>query len=185
MTNETASTQLVVWLVGGGIEALPTFVSTLPRDFPAPIVIAQHLDPKRPSHLGEILERRGRRRVDGARQRGVGSGRRLCHPFRSERGDRRRPHRAAVRRGCATQAIHQPALLQRGGGLRRGVDRGHPHRYRLGWRGGRAGGEKAGGTVVIQNPATATYPSMPQSLAPTAVDFVANMSDWPTALSIC
>ncbi|MFI5276192.1 MAG: chemotaxis protein CheB, partial [Ktedonobacterales bacterium] len=57
MTNDTASTQLVV--VGssaGGIEALQTFVSTLPRDFPAPIVIAQHLDPKRPSHLGEILE---------------------------------------------------------------------------------------------------------------------------------
>ena len=49
-------TQLVV--VGssaGGIEALSKLVSTLPEDFPAPIVIAQHLDPKRESSLQQIL----------------------------------------------------------------------------------------------------------------------------------
>jgi chemotaxis response regulator CheB len=42
----------------GGIEALALLVTTLPPDFPAPIVIAQHLDPSHPSHLGEILARR-------------------------------------------------------------------------------------------------------------------------------
>ena len=41
----------------GGIEALSRVVGSLPPDFPAPIVIAQHLDPRRPSHLGEILAR--------------------------------------------------------------------------------------------------------------------------------
>jgi two-component system, chemotaxis family, CheB/CheR fusion protein len=33
-------------------------VATLPSNFPAPLVLAQHLDPTYPSHLGEILARR-------------------------------------------------------------------------------------------------------------------------------
>ena len=50
------------WLVvigasAGGIDALSRLVATLPPSFPAPIVIAQHLDPTRLSHLGEILQR--------------------------------------------------------------------------------------------------------------------------------
>ena len=57
--EETALYQLVV--VGssaGGIEALSTLVAALPPNFPAPIVLAQHLDPTYSSHLGEILARR-------------------------------------------------------------------------------------------------------------------------------
>src|SRR5919197_3881806 len=59
MAEQPRISQLVV--VGasaGGIDALSTLVATLPRDFPAPIVIAQHLDPGRPSHLAQILARR-------------------------------------------------------------------------------------------------------------------------------
>jgi two-component system CheB/CheR fusion protein len=37
--------------------------------------------------------------------------------------------------------------------------------------------KSAGGTVVIQNPATAPYPSMPRSLPPGIVDFIANVED--------
>jgi two-component system, chemotaxis family, CheB/CheR fusion protein len=48
---------VVVGASAGGIEALTTLVSMLPGDFPAPIAIAQHLDPTRPSHLARILER--------------------------------------------------------------------------------------------------------------------------------
>src|SRR4029078_1580122 len=49
---------VVVGSSAGGVGALSTLVGTLNKSFPAPIVIAQHLDPQRPSHLGTILERR-------------------------------------------------------------------------------------------------------------------------------
>src|SRR5579883_1410650 len=48
---------VVVGSSAGGIEALATLVATLPADFPAPLVLAQHLDPHHPSHLAEILAR--------------------------------------------------------------------------------------------------------------------------------
>lgn len=50
MTDEVARAQLVV--IGssaGGIEALSRLVATLPLPFPAPIIVAQHLDPSRES----------------------------------------------------------------------------------------------------------------------------------------
>ena len=59
MAEQQAIPQLIV--VGssaGGIEALSTLVSSLPGDLPVPIVVAQHLDPRRQSHLADILSRR-------------------------------------------------------------------------------------------------------------------------------
>ncbi|MCA1726075.1 MAG: PAS domain S-box protein, partial [Thermomicrobia bacterium] len=41
----------------------------------------------------------------------------------------------------------------------------------------------AGGTVIIQNPQTASYPSMPQSLAPTTVDIIADIEQIGAILS--
>lgn len=49
---------VVVGSSAGGVEALSILVSTLPVDFPAPIVLAQHLDPSRTSNLDAILRRR-------------------------------------------------------------------------------------------------------------------------------
>jgi two-component system CheB/CheR fusion protein len=49
---------VVVGASVGGIEALSTLVATLPAGFPPPIVVAQHLDPTRTSHLCAILDRR-------------------------------------------------------------------------------------------------------------------------------
>jgi len=49
---------IVVGSSAGGIAALSTLVSTLNKEFPAPVVLAQHLDPQRPSQLASILERR-------------------------------------------------------------------------------------------------------------------------------
>src|SRR5689334_9088900 len=49
---------VVVGSSAGGVGALSTLVSTLHKNFPAPVVLAQHLDPQRTSHLPEILKRR-------------------------------------------------------------------------------------------------------------------------------
>src|SRR5579884_681850 len=61
-TSKTAegrqSNLVVVGSSAGGVEALSILVSSLPPDFPAPIVLAQHLDPSRPSSLDTILQRR-------------------------------------------------------------------------------------------------------------------------------
>src|SRR6266571_5144357 len=54
---EARSQLVVIGSSAGGVEALSTLVSTLPTDFPAPVVIAQHLEPSRRSHLAEILAR--------------------------------------------------------------------------------------------------------------------------------
>src|SRR5215467_4211520 len=54
--EETRESSLVV--IGssaGGIEAISVLVSTLPADFSAPIVLAQHLDPSRASNLDVII----------------------------------------------------------------------------------------------------------------------------------
>jgi two-component system chemotaxis response regulator CheB len=53
----TAPTFEVVALVAsaGGLPALSQVLSHLPADFPAAIVIVQHLDPSRPSLLAKIL----------------------------------------------------------------------------------------------------------------------------------
>src|SRR5579859_6429228 len=56
--SDTSPNDLVV--VGssaGGIEALSILVSTLPENLPAPVVLAQHLDPTRTSNLDQILQK--------------------------------------------------------------------------------------------------------------------------------
>jgi two-component system CheB/CheR fusion protein len=49
---------IVVGSSAGGVEALSVFVATLPANLGAPVILAQHSDPSRQSHLAEILERR-------------------------------------------------------------------------------------------------------------------------------
>ena len=42
----------------GGLKALSTLLAALPPDFPAALVIVQHLSPRQPSLMAHILERR-------------------------------------------------------------------------------------------------------------------------------
>lgn len=49
---------VVIGASAGGVEALTALAGALPETLRAPIVIAQHLDPRRESHLREILTRR-------------------------------------------------------------------------------------------------------------------------------
>ena len=50
----------------GGIEALRTVAGALPADFPVPVLVVQHLDPRHKSVLPWLLGRRCRLRVKAA-----------------------------------------------------------------------------------------------------------------------
>jgi two-component system, chemotaxis family, protein-glutamate methylesterase/glutaminase len=52
----------------GGLKALSKVISTLPANFPVPIVIVQHLDPKHRSMMADILGRRTKLEVKQAQQ---------------------------------------------------------------------------------------------------------------------
>jgi two-component system CheB/CheR fusion protein len=166
---------VVVGSSAGGIGALSIFVTTLRSDFPAPIVLAQHLDPRRPSNLCAVLAQRSSLPVvvveDGAplepskiyvvpsnQHVKIADG----HILVAEDGAG--PHPSVdLLLSSAAKAYGENliAVVLTGAGSD-----------------GAAGAvdvKEAGGTVVIQNPDTAQYPSMPLSLPPTVVDHVAEL----------
>jgi two-component system CheB/CheR fusion protein len=167
---------VVVGSSAGGIEALSTLVATLPADFPAPLVLAQHLDPRYPSHLGEILARRGRlpvRTVTDAEQLQPGTiyvvpadrdVEITDHEVRLRADSEKRPKPSVDRLlTSAAQAYGERliAVILTGTGSD-GASGAHAVKA-------------AGGMVIIENPATAAYPGMPESLASTTVDLVADL----------
>lgn len=163
---------VVVGSSAGGVGALSTLVSTLNKSFPAPIVIAQHLDPQRHSHLGSILERRSPLPVVVvSKPTQLESGKIYVVPanrhvrivdghVRLEADDDRPKPSVDMLLSSAAKSYgeHLIAVILTGSGSD-----------------GAAGAvevKKAGGVVIIQNPQTAAYPSMPRSLPPTAVDHI-------------
>jgi two-component system CheB/CheR fusion protein len=176
LKSETDNADLVV--VGssaGGVGALSTLVATLNKSFPAPIVIAQHLDPQRPSQLGSILERRstlpivvvgehGPTKLEGGRIYVVPNNRHVRISdghvlLEGDHNDRPKPSIDMLLSSAShSYGEHLIAVILTGSGSD-----------------GAAGAvevKNAGGVVIIQNPQTAAYPSMPLSLPPTAVDHV-------------
>lgn len=182
MTNDNPDNKsndlVVVGSSAGGVGALSTLVSTVHKNFPAPIVIAQHLDPQRQSHLGAILERRSNLPIVTVDERSptpLESGKIYVVPSNQHvkildghvylEGDHRDRPKPSVDMLLSTAAEsygeHLIAVILTGSGSD-----------------GAAGAvevKNAGGVVVIQNPATAPYPSMPLSLPPTAVDHIVEM----------
>ena len=167
---------VVIGASAGGVEALAELVGTLRAGFPAPVVIAQHLDPTHPSHLGEILGRRAVLPVvtvadHAPLQAGtiyvVPANRHVeitTHDMTVLPDGAARPKPSVDRLLTSAAAVYGEqliAVILTG----TGTD---------GTAGARAVHE-AGGTVVIQNPATAAYPGMPASLAPDIVDVVADL----------
>jgi len=167
---------VVVGSSAGGIEALSILVSSLPKDFPAPIVLAQHLDPYRTSNLDQILERRSTLPIvvvqDSTR---LEVGKVYVAPsnhhvaireglvrLEDDYGNRPRPSVDLLLSSAAeSYGDRLIAVILTGSGSD-----------------GAAGAvdvKKAGGTVIIQNPETARYPSMPMALPPTAVDHIADL----------
>ena len=175
---------VVIGSSAGGIEALSILVSTLPSDFPAPIVLAQHLDPTRPSNLASILQQRTTLTVEivmSSNHLEVGkiyvvpSNR---HVVISEghvavEGDHVNRPRPSVDLLLSTAAAvygeHLIAVILTGSGSDGAV--------------GAVEVKQAGGTVIVQNPQTARYPSMPLALPPTAVDFEADIENIGALLS--
>jgi two-component system CheB/CheR fusion protein len=171
---------IVVGSSAGGIGALSTFVSTLNKNFPAPIVLAQHLDPQRPSHLGTILERRSTLPIVVVSENPptpLESGKIYVVPanrhvtisdgfvlLEGDHADRPKPSIDRLLSSAAeVYGEHLIAVILTGSGSD-----------------GAAGAvdvKNAGGVVIVQNPQTAAYPSMPLSLPPTAVDHVVEIEE--------
>ncbi len=165
---------VVVGASAGGVEALSILVSALPLDFPAPIVLAQHLDPSRSSSLNLILQRRTNLVVEVVTSnchmqagiiyvvpanRNVSIKDHYVEVFE----DRMKRPRPSVDTLLSTAADaygdHLIAVILTGSGSDGAL--------------GAVDVKNAGGTVIVQDPQTARYPSMPLALPPTVVDFEA------------
>ncbi len=172
-----AESQLVV--IGssaGGIEALSRVVASLPADFPAPIVIAQHLDPRRPSHLHEILARHATLPVRVVEEReALEDGVIFVVPSNRiveiSHGDLRLRAAKAGAVAPSIDVLFESAASVFGPGLIAVILTGSGSDGSSGaWH-----VKKAGGAVVIENPATAMFPSMPSSIPPSLVDATADL----------
>jgi two-component system CheB/CheR fusion protein len=168
--------QLVVFgSSAGGIDALGAVLEGIGADFAAPILIAQHLDPRRPSHLAEILQRRTKLRIVGVEhettlepgtgyilpadhQMAVAPGRIVVG---GDDGDRPTP---------SIDRIFASAAAGYGEGVTAVILSGTGSDGSAGARQVKA----AGGTVIIQNPQTASYPAMPLAIAASLIDIVAD-----------
>jgi two-component system, chemotaxis family, CheB/CheR fusion protein len=175
-TSSEFNELVVVGSSAGGIEALSILVSSLPKNFPAPIILAQHLDPFRPSNLDQILERRSTLPVvvvQDSIELDVGTvyvtpaNRHVAIRdglvrLEDDHGNRPRPSVDLLLSSAAeSYGDRLIAVILTGSGSD-----------------GAAGAvevKRAGGTVIIQNPETARYPSMPMALPPTAVDYIADL----------
>ncbi len=170
---------VVIGASAGGIEALSLLVATLPESLPVPIVIAQHIDPNATSHLGQILTRRSKlpvRTIGEAAPEHLADGVIYVIPA-----------------NCDVEITDDVVHLLPGAGQHPlpSIDRllssaAHAYGERViaviltgsgsdGTMGAREV-KAAGGAVLIENPATASYPAMPASLSPTTVDLVVDLN---------
>lgn len=162
----------------GGIDALIRFVSHLPADTAARVVVAQHLAPQHASNLPEILAARTElsvKTIEGETDLHAGTIY-VVPPDRDiEIVDSKVAARIRVHKGpkpsidrffTTAAAVYRDRLVAIIlSGL--GDD---------GARGARAV-KAAGGTVIVQEPRSAGFPSMPLSIAANLVDIIATPED--------
>jgi len=168
---------VVVGSSAGGIEALGTLLGGLQPSFPAPVILAQHLDPNHESHLQTVLQRKTEMPVVLVTET-----------------ERMQPGSVYVVPANRHVVVNDGTVGVEGAG---DLDRPRPSVDLLLKTAARAYGERlvaviltgagsdgaagavavkqAGGTIVIQNPRTARYPSMPLALPPTVVDHVVDI----------
>jgi two-component system, chemotaxis family, CheB/CheR fusion protein len=167
---------VVVGSSAGGIEAVSTLLAGIKPGFPAPIVIAQHLDPSRQSHLAEILARRSVlpvRTIEDREQLIPGTVYVVPsnHLVEISDGHIELKLDGSARMKPSVDLLLTSAAEAFGDRLIAVILSGTGSDGAAGAR----AVKKAGGTVIIQDPDTAAYPGMPLSLAPTTVDIVATL----------
>jgi two-component system CheB/CheR fusion protein len=166
----------VIGASAGGIEALLALVGALPADFRVPIVVAQHLDPRRPSHLAEVLASRSTLPVRTViAEEPLTAGTIYVVPsdrdvaisdhhvgVRTEQGPAPKPSVDRLLSSAANVfAEDLVAVILTGTGADGAV--------------GAQTVKAHGGTVIVQNPETARFPGMPQAVPPSAIDIVADL----------
>jgi two-component system chemotaxis response regulator CheB len=185
-TDADGAAFVAIGASAGGLRALTTVLRALPQDFPAPIAVVQHLDPRYRSLMAQIL------------------GRQTCLPVReATEGVEALP-------GCVYTAPPDHHLLVCADGtltltqsdlvhfVRPSVDLlfesvAHVFRERAvaviltgsGTDGasGVAAIKRAGGTVIVQNEASAEFPGMPlAALRAASVDMVLPLDEIAPAL---
>jgi two-component system, chemotaxis family, CheB/CheR fusion protein len=170
---------VVVGSSAGGIGALSGLVSSLPDDFDAPIVVAQHLDPNRESHLKEILARKSPLPVKTVSEhQSLQAGVVFVVPSNrhvnitdseielsseSSSGQPMPSINLLMETAARVFGENLIAIVLSG----TGTD---------GTEGARTVSQ-AGGTVIIQDPETAEFGEMPRSLAPSTVDIVSSLEE--------
>jgi two-component system CheB/CheR fusion protein len=170
---------VVVGSSAGGIDALLTFVAGLDPAIPAAVVVAQHLDPARRSVLKEILQRKARLPVvllAGRTPLAPG------HVYVVPAGSNVvvNPGLADLRSDPAGTHSHPSVDVLLTSAAKAYADRLFAVILTGNGSDGANGAvavKQAGGTVIIQDPASASHPSMPRALPPTAVDHVAAIED--------
>jgi two-component system chemotaxis response regulator CheB len=157
---------VVIGTSAGGIDALLATLPEIPPDFPAPILVVVHIPATAPSLLATILGRHARVRVEEAADRTKWKNGVLyvAAPdqhltvedgmIRSTRGPRENRHRPAIDPLFRSAALHfgpRAIAVVLTGSLDDGT-------------GGAVTIKHMGGLVVVQEPSTALFPSMPSSV---------------------
>jgi len=170
----------------GGLNAIGKVLEALPGDFPAPIVIVQHLDPRHRSLIAEILSRQTRMHVKQAEE---------GEPLKAGTVYIARPDRHLLVNADDTLSLTQTELVHF---VRPSADLlfesvAASHRERAiavvltgtgsdGVMGVQAI-KKMGGTVIAQDRASAEFFGMPNAAIQVgSVDFTLPLSEIPEAL---
>lgn len=178
---------VVIGASAGGVDALKQLVGTLPLDFPAPICIVLHVPPDSPSLLAQILSRQGHLPSHMARDgdlyypgniyvappdRHLVIGRDgSLHVTRGPRENRHRPAVDPLFRSAALTFGNRAIGVVLSGTLDDGTA-------------GMVAIRQAGGLTVVQDPADALYPGMPQSvLDHMEVDYALPIAELGTLLT--